>query len=150
MANPNQPGHTGPVPGPSSANPGQNAGTPGGPTQPNPPGNIQGAAQRTAAASASNQAQPGSTVSNPQVQGDPNSEVVDVEFNGKSVTKIRVPKGTNLRDLYSQFEKEHDHVSDKKGAFPTSFVGDLVNKHGAEQVDVNQVQADRVEKFRIV
>jgi hypothetical protein len=74
--------------------------------------------------------------------------VVDLQFNGKTVVKIRLPESFDIRGAYVQFEKDHAHVTDKLGAFPTSFVGDLVHKHGGIQVPPDTV-AGRVEKLRV-
>jgi hypothetical protein len=98
-------------------NPGPNAGTPGGPTQPNPSGNIQGAAQRAAVsppATTAGVTQPGAATVPTAAQND----VVDLQFNGKTVVKIRLPESFDIRGAYVQFEKDHAHVTDKLGAFP--------------------------------
>jgi hypothetical protein len=70
-----------------------------------------------------------------QAKADGEFQKVDLVFNEKSIVKLDVPASVNLDKAWQQFQDEHKEISDKRGAFPTSFVGDLVNKHGCKQVD---------------
>lgn len=91
----------------------------------------------------------------PQDQGKPqeskaqdSAKVYEIKFNGVSTAKVRLPAGTNLNDAWTKFQEEHKEVTAKREAFPTSFIGDLVNKYDGEQVDKGE-KADDTLEFRI-
>ena len=78
----------------------------------------------------------------------PTVKKVDIQFNGKTVCKLEVAPNVNLDDAWKAFQLSHAAVTDKKGAFPTSFIGDLVNKHGCIQLPAD-MKCDEVKKFTI-
>lgn len=78
----------------------------------------------------------------------PSGKVYDIHFNGNLTGKVRLQGDVNVREAWVKFQADHPHVSDKKGAFPTSFIGELVNKYGGEQVATTDPAGEKLE-FRI-
>lgn len=123
MANPNQP-----QPG--------NAGPQTGSPQTSQPNATQAAAGHTHPAAKPPQAQP-------KAAG--GGKKIDLRINGNSVVKLQLANdGANLQELWNKFRAEHSFVSNKN-ALPTSFAGELVNQHGAVQLDKNEQGAEAVE-----
>lgn len=88
----------------------------------------------------------GPSSSGPTNKG-PSGKKLQIVVDKHDVCKIQVPSGMDVRKEWDKFVQAHSAVSDKKGCFPTMFVGDLVQA-GAVQLDKNS-SVDGKEEFHV-
>jgi hypothetical protein len=63
--------------------------------------------------------------------------VVKLSFEGHHRFSVVAPKELDLNIEWSKFKRDHAFVSDQKGAFPHSFMGDLITKLGCRSVPIS-------------